>query len=380
MTKRVLLLCFLLTTPATAVANRQGGPPATPVRVEPVRTESLVERRTVSGEVRATRRATIAAEEPGRVVEFLVREGDAVRAGNPLARLDGTRLELELARLDAEKALARATLEERAADEERARRDLAILEDLATRGVGNPKELADARTAVAVATARHAAARADLDVLQARRALLERRIADLTPTAPFDGVVVSRETEVGEWVPAGGAICRLVSSGPAEVRLDVPQAWWAALEEGGDALAVRLDSGGPQIEVSDWRKVPEIDPRARTFRVIGTLPPASTLVPGASVTAEVPTGREAEFLTVSPDALLLADTGPYLFLAVPLPEGAGHQAQLAPVRVLFRALGRVAVSSPQLRPGALAVVEGNERLFPGAPLLPQGVQHGGERR
>ena len=61
----------------------------------------------------------------------------------------------------------------------------------------------------------------------------------------------------------------------------------------------------------------------------------------------------------------------------PLPEGAGNVAQLVPVGALFRAGGRVAVSSPQLRAGALTVVEGNERLFPGAPLLPDGGRDAG---
>jgi hypothetical protein len=77
------------------------------------REERLAPRRKVFGELRAVRRTTVAAEEGGIVREFRVSEGSRVRAGEPVARLDGARIDLELRVLEANTAVARATLAER---------------------------------------------------------------------------------------------------------------------------------------------------------------------------------------------------------------------------------------------------------------------------
>ena len=89
-----------------------------------------------------------------------------------------------------------------------------------------------------------------------------------------------------------------------------------------------------------------------------------------SVTATVPTGAEADHLTVSRDAILRSATGPYLYVAAGGGDGKPAAAVMVPVEVLFSVGDRAAVRGRDLAAGALVVVEGNERLFPGAPLLP----------
>ena len=65
-TWRPTLLAAVLLVAGAAEA-RQGGPPATPVRVDAVRTEDLQERRRVTGELRAIARSMVATIEPGLV-------------------------------------------------------------------------------------------------------------------------------------------------------------------------------------------------------------------------------------------------------------------------------------------------------------------------
>ena len=89
-----------------------------------------------------------------------------------------------------------------------------------------------------------------------------------------------------------------------------------------------------------------------------------------SVAAVVPTGSEGDHLTVSRDAILRGPTGPFLYVAEGGGEGRPAAAAMVPVEVLFSVGDRAAVRGHDLAAGALAVVEGNERLFPGAPVLP----------
>jgi RND family efflux transporter MFP subunit len=369
-----LFLAALALLPATPPAPRQGPPPA-PVRVAEARLERVQDRRTVTGEVRAARRSLVAAREPGIVSTLLVREGQAVEAGQPLAELDATLLERELAILGARRALADATLSEREASARRERRDLDVLGQLAERDAVNPKELADAETALQIAEARVEEARQELAVLGAQRALLEQRVADMTPRAPFDGVVVARRTDAGEWVDTGGALVEIVSAGELEAWLWVPQVYYAPLSGLAEPLRLRTDAGGVELEVLEWRAVPSIDAGGRTFPVIAPLPGERGLAPGMSLRAAVPTGSPAEHLTVPRDAILRGEVGAYVYLARPGAEGAPASATPIPLEVLFEVGPRAAVRAPGLAPGALVVVEGNERLYPGAPLAPR--QDGG---
>jgi len=352
----------------TALA--EGGPPPQPVRVEEVRSEKLQEHRRVTGTIRPVRRSLVAAREAGIVLELLVREGAAVKQGEVLARLDAERLRLDETVLQAEAAEARASIEERRAEEGKARREAATATLLAERGVSQPKERDDAVSDVSAAAARTLAAEKKVEVLDARSGLLRRRIADAEIRAPFPGTVTGLRAEVGSWVATGGPLLELTSTADLEARLDVPQGSLAPLRAHSGTVRLVLDASGRELDLDGARIVGEVDPVSRTFAALVPIPAAADVAPGMSVTATVPTGAEAEHLTVSRDALLRSATGPYLFVAVGGGEGKPATAAMVAVEILFSVGDRAAVKGRDLAAGAKAVVEGNERLFPGAPILP----------
>jgi len=97
------------------------------------------------------------------------------------------------------------------------------------------------------------------------------------------------------------------------------------------------------------------------------------LAPGMSVSAYVPTGDQADRLTISRDAIMRNATGAFVYVSRQTDPKAPPAAMPADVQVLFNAGERVAVQSPMLQAGDLLVVEGNERLFPTAPIIPQPI-------
>ncbi len=361
--------CLLLFAPS--VLAWQGPPPA-PVRVDAVRLESVQERRAVTGEVRAMRFAQVASEEAGRVVELTAREGTRVAANQVLARLSDTRLGLELGVLEAQALAAQATIEMRQAQLDKAALDLETVRALATRDAANKKEVSDRETALRVATSEHARAEADLATIAARRAELAQRVADMQIRAPFAGIVVTRRIELGEWLTVGAAVVELLSDSELEAWVEVPQRYVGAVTAERGPLELIVDATGAPLSLTEYRVIPVVDPRARTFSLVATLPAEAVagLAPGMSVSAFVPTGAAGEHMTVASDALLRNDAGPYLWVA----RGTGEGPPLAfavPVEVLFRSGGRAVVRAASLAPGELAVTEGGERLFPMTPLLPQ---------
>ncbi len=353
-----------------SAAFGQGGQPAA-VTVESVRLEPVQQRRLLTGDLRAVHRSRVATQEPGLVVEMPVEEGQHVKAGEVLARLDDARLEVELQRNEADAQSAAALVEERNAMLAWRQRDLELYQTSYERGAANPRELFDAQSAVRIAEAIARQAERGGDVIAAQGDLLRKRLADMTIAAPFDGVVVIKHAEVGEWVGEGAAVAELVSTGQAEAWLDVPQSYYDVVARGTEPISISLGSGRELRSTDRIRVVPMMDPRARTFFVVATLDdPEGSLTPGMSVKAWIPTGETAERLTVHRDAVLRNEAGAYVFVARAAGPNAPAVAMPVPVTELFPWEDRVVIDSAALGAGDPVIVEGNERLFPMMPVIP----------
>jgi len=230
-----------------------------------------------SGHIEATE-VRLAAKLGGRLLELPHREGDAVKAGDVVARFDSVDVALELARGEAELQRADAQLRlllagSRAEDVRQAReqlalnadeleaaeRDLARLEGLASRGTASVKARDDARTRRDMAQSAVAATQAALDrvvagprpqeidaaraqraVAAAQVAVIRQRLVDATVLAPLDGVITSRTAEPGEVLAAGAPLSVLTELARPwlTVYVDEPH---LALIRIGERVEVRVD-------------------------------------------------------------------------------------------------------------------------------------------
>lgn len=339
------------------------GSPPSPVRAVEVVKKDVAEYRKVTGDLRVRARSKVATIEPGLVIELPVREGDVVKKGDVLARLDDRRLVIELRNVEAQIAAAEATLAERAADLKRYQRDFELLTELAQRNAGNPKELNDAESDVNVAMARKEQAERNISVLRAQADLFATRLSDMLITAPFDGVIVSRDTEVGQWAGQGQAMVEVVSTGAFEAWLDVSEQFAQAVLGAGVKVPVEILALRKRLDPATPRVIRQVDKAARSLTVI--VPVADeydNLSPGMSVIGWIPSGRRGEHLIVPRDALLMSQAGFFVFSVVPGVEGPASAAPVQ-IEVAFEYENSVAVRPGSLRPGDLVVVEGNERLL-----------------
>jgi HlyD family secretion protein len=216
-----------------------------------------------------------------RVLDVLVQEGDHVKRGQLLARLDPTRIEPQVAKADAdvageqqvvnrlragnrpeEIAQARANVLSAQADSANARRQYDRLSELARNSSGravSQQDLDSARTALDVADARLAVNRKALDLQlagprkediaqaeaqlkadQAQLALLQRQLADTELHAPLDGVVRSRLVEPGEIASPQRPAFTLAITDPKWVRAYIAERDLSSVREGMKA-SVTID-------------------------------------------------------------------------------------------------------------------------------------------
>ena len=235
----VMLLLVILG--ATHRLHAQG-PPATDVHVRPVELVLLGEQRMVTGDLRTAQLSEVAAREPGLVLSLLVEEGQAIEAGTTIAELDGTRLELQVLEKAADLEVAKAILTQREETVARRARDVEIIRSSFERGAADQRELLDAESDLRVAQAEENEARQRIAVITAERALLERRLSDLTIVAPFNGVVIERRAELGEWIAEGAPLVTLQSTDSIEAWINVPQRFLEVLSSGDRAVRVALDA------------------------------------------------------------------------------------------------------------------------------------------
>jgi multidrug efflux pump subunit AcrA (membrane-fusion protein) len=149
-----------------------------------------------NGYIVPRRQAALSTDIPGRLIELNVEEGSRVKRGDVVARLDSRELEASLARL-------RADREGAVAEQERARLAKERQETLSRSDDSSRSELDSARASARAATARVASIGASIQEIEAR-------IDKSTVYAPFSGVVVEKNAEVGEVVSSigGGANTR----------------------------------------------------------------------------------------------------------------------------------------------------------------------------
>lgn len=347
-----------------------GGPPPALVRVGEVNRESVQQMWDVVGRLREVRRAIVAAEQAGRIVEVSAEEGDHIEAGKTvLVRIDDVWAKIDLQTAEARLAQSKANAEDHAAQLEQATRDLDALAALLKASSAKPKEVDDARTMVRQRAAQLERAKAEVVGAEAELVRAKEDLSRLTVVAPFSGVVIRKMSEVGQWATAGAGVAEIISRGKVDAVIDVPEQYVNFLTR-GDAVEVDIEP----LKISQVGKVEAIIPlgssAARTFPVKVRLDDVNgSLKPGMSVLAHVPTGKRADVLTVPRNAVQRRGSGDTVWINL---NGQGMPVS---VKVRFGVGDRYVVEplggGPPLAPGMQVVIEGAERLFPTRPLIVQ---------
>jgi RND family efflux transporter MFP subunit len=235
----------------------------------------------------------------GRVAAIFVEAGDHVKQGQPLAKLNISVLEPQVANLEA--ALDQARAEAELADAEYRR-----AQAVGASGALSAEETQRRRSSAVTAAARVKVALAQLEEAKARLARAEIR-------APADGVILTRNVEMGQTAVAGGeALFRLSKDGEIELRGQVAEQDLPLLKVGQN-VDVRL-TGTSKVYPGTIRLLGAvIDPATRLGTARVSLTPDPNLRPGAFARAEV-TVSNAERTVLPQTAVLTDDKGSYVLI------------------------------------------------------------------
>ncbi|WNG54217.1 efflux RND transporter periplasmic adaptor subunit [Archangium gephyra] len=225
------------------------------VRVEPRKLESGP---VLSGTLQARRAATMRAEVQGAVLEMLVEQGQKVKKGQLLARIEDTSLQDQLIAARSAVRVARSGLRVARSEEERNRK-------LADAGVITRRELARVELA-------RFQAQAQLSEAEARLALARQQVGRTRIRAPFAGVVSERLASAGDIVQPGTALYTVIDPTSLRLEASVPAAQLSVLEPGVGVDFNVAGFGDRSFEGRIEQVNPAVDPGTGQVRLYVALP------------------------------------------------------------------------------------------------------------
>lgn len=219
------------------------------VRMEAVSRRDVVQTVTASGNIRARRAVELSSDISAKVAALLVEEGQDVKAGEILMRLDPAQYQAGVSRAEAFLLQSMASQAQMEANRLRAQRDLDRLLSLRARDslLVSTQQVDDARTGVEVADAQFRAAEFGVRQAQASLDEAEDRLSKTIIRAPIDGKVTRLNVEQGETVIIGtmnnpGSLILTISDlSVIEVVVQVDETD-VPLVSLGDSATVRIDA------------------------------------------------------------------------------------------------------------------------------------------
>ncbi len=314
--------------------------PASPVNVVSAEIRSLSPIAWVSGTIVSRNNSQIAADVSGRLVS-LADVGDRVFKNDVLAITDSRSFELK-------------KLEE-VANVKNAKSRLKFLESEVIRKSSLAKRNLSAKTDLDQTISDRNVAKGDVDAANARLSQTEQNISYAQLRAPFEGLVVERLSNQGEYINSGTAIIRLVETKNAVASVFAPLTAYQFLKH-SESLAIESPLGKGLAPIKAL--VPVADTRSHLMEVRLDVSKLDWPI-GLNIKVAIANGLQEEVVAVPRDALVLRREGASVFKI-----DSDNKAQQIQVSVGIGA-GELVQVIGEVAPGDLIVIRGAERLQSG---------------
>ena len=335
--------------------------PPSPVGFTEARQQRVEGELALPGTVESNVVSLVASEIGGLVVEYPVKQGDQVKQGQLLARLNKRATELDIVAIE-------ARLREAEARQKLAERNHERSKELFDSKVFSQQQLDDTFF-------ESSAWQGTIDNLKAEMERLRYDVERSVIVAPFDGVVITKHTEVGQWLGVGDEVLELLSLEQLEIRVDTPERYYPSVRLGAPARISFEAMPDRNFSGTINAIIPQADEQARTFPIkirfasnsakIGVGMLAQVRLPGVS-----PGQRGSRTATIVPKDAIVRQ-GPQLLVWLINDEGG---VQPAPVQTGTGLGDWIEVNGP-VTPGAKVVTRGNERLRPGQEVRGEPIEY-----
>lgn len=313
----ITLFIFVLLYSSTLYAQEkkpQGMPPPANVVVSDVSTGMVAPEAEFVGTVYYREVSDVACEIDGKVEEVSFEEGQRIKKGNVLVKLNS-----DLLLSDLEKAVIALDRVENLYKEE-------LISEQA------------------------------YDERRFEVERLEISLSKKTLKAPFTGVIVKKHVERGEWLSPGSVVATIARDDVIDIIVEVPESIINIITPG---MKVKVKAGGKEINGKIFVIIPLVNISTRTFPVKIRVKNNLSLIEGMEARVNLPIAKKEKALIVHRDAVITVFGNTVVFAVI------DSKAKMIPVKVIGYKGMRAGIQANGLKEGMKVVVKGNERLMDG---------------
>lgn len=338
----ILILMVAVPTHSTAEDIEKLGIPPANVVVSKVTTGTIAPEGEFIGTVYYLEVSDVSAEVNGTVEIIQFEEGQRMKKGEILVKLNTDLLEKNL-------QASVASYEQILSDLEKARKDLRRTANLYKKKIVAERDYDDQRFQVKSLEKKSAALKAEVE-------RLEIELKKTVIKAPFNGVIIKRHVARGEWLSPGDPVATIARDDAVDMIVEVPEEVTRYLKPG---TAVKTTAAGKEKEGTIVAIIPKGDVLTRTFPVKIRINNAASLLEGMEARVVLPVGERLHTLMVPRDAVLTMSGRTVVVTVVDakaviiLTQVVGYQGMKA------------GINAQRISEGMKVVVKGNERLRDG---------------
>ncbi|GAB3766252.1 efflux RND transporter periplasmic adaptor subunit [Spirosoma pomorum] len=306
------------------------------VTVAPITTTTFRHYVELQGTIDAKNNVQVSPKSGGVVTAVYVKEGDNVRAGQAIAKVDDQLLRESQAELKTQLSLANTVYEKQAA--------------LWKQQIGTEIQYLQAKN--------------NKEALERRLSTLNAQIGQSTVTSPISGVVDQVAVKIGQSAAPGMGLVRVVNLSQLKVVAKVADTYSGSVQK-GVPVVVRLPDINRNLNSTISFVATTVDPLSRTFTIEAPLPADNSLKPNMLAQVKINDQTQTNAIVINQNLIQSTENGQLVYVAET--EGGKKIAKARPVKTGQAYGGQVTITNG-LKAGDQLVTTGYQDLVDGQPI------------
>lgn len=290
----------------------------------------------LQGTVDAKNNVQVSPKSGGVITAVYVKEGDQVRAGQAIAKVDDQIMRESIAEVRTQLSLANTIFEKQAA--------------LWKQQIGTEIQYLQAKN--------------NKEALERKLSTLNAQLGQSTVTAPISGVVDQVAVKVGQSAAPGVGLVRIVNLSQLKVVAKVSDTYSGSVRK-GDPVMIRFPDLNREIKSQISFVSTSVDPLSRTFTIEAPLPSDNSLKPNMLAQVKINDQNVPNAIVIDQNLIQNTENGQLVYVAVN--EGGKKVAKAKPIKTGQSYDGRIAVMQG-LQSGDQVVTTGYQDLVDGQPI------------
>ncbi len=191
---------------------------------------------------------------------------------------------------------------------------------------------------------------------------IKLEIAKSVIRAPFDGIIMKKHVDIGAWIKKGDPVCQIGSTNDLFIQLPVAEKLLKFVKH-GDSIDLIINAFNKKLTGKIEGIRPVADEKTKNIFLKIRLPNIDLAVENMSATVFMPTSDQKRLKMIPRDALVKFQNKNFVYTI------KDNQAKILPLNIVTMSGAYVGVDNPQIQPGMPVVIDGNERLRADQPVV-----------